>query len=337
MKIIVTGGSGFLGRYIVNSLLKEGHEVAVFGRSFPKDLAEKGVKCLRGCLSHPVQVNNALFNVEAVFHVGAKAGIWGKWKDFYNTNVLGTYNVLKACQQHSIPYLVYTSTPSVVFSGKDIIKKDETMSYGRNFLCHYARSKAMAEKMVLKANTSAFKTIALRPHLIWGVGDNHLIPKILQRAQKGRLVQIGEGENLVDLTHVKNAAYGHLLAFKALQKKDFLGGKAYFLSDDAPVNLWQWLNDLLEKFNLAKIKNKISFKKAYLGGGFLELIYNTFRLKSDPLLTRFLAVQLSKNHYFDLSSAKKDFSYAPIISNEQGIKELILGHKAHRIGGSQDS
>jgi nucleoside-diphosphate-sugar epimerase len=141
--------------------------------------------------------------MDVVFHVAALAGIWGKWRHYYDTNVLGTRHVIDGCRAHGVPKLIYTSSPSVTFDGRPQENLDERADYPRNWLCHYSHTKALAEQEVLAAAGKQLATCALRPHLIWGPGDRHLIPQFITRAREGRLLRVGDGKNLVDTTYVE--------------------------------------------------------------------------------------------------------------------------------------
>jgi len=323
MRILVTGGGGFLGGYIVRDLLERGHEVAVFGRSAQPDLEAQGVRVFRGDLFDAEQVHEACEGVEAVFHVAAQTGVWGSWESFYRTNIDGTQNVIDACREQGVKYLIYTSTPSVVFTGKALINADESLPYGDNWLCHYAHTKSIAEKEVLEADDpDGLRTVALRPHLIWGVGDPHLVPRIIEQAGRGRLRIVGGGDNLVDITHVTNAASAHLLALDAL-KRGVGGGNAYFISQGEPVRLWDWINDLLGRLGLPPVVKKVSLKKAYAAGTVLECVWKVLRMKGEPPMTRFVAVELAKDHYFNIEAARRDLGYEPTVSTEAGLKEIV--------------
>lgn len=323
MNILVTGGGGFLGRYIIKNLLQRGHNLRILGRQPHPDLEALGVRVIQGNISNSVTVHNAIFDCDAVFHVAAKAGIWGNWNGYFQTNVIGTRNVIKACQTHCIQYLIYTSTPSVVCNGNDLHNVNESIPYGKHWLCHYAHTKAIAEQEILAANnSSSLLTIALRPHLIWGIGDKYLIPRILQRAKAGTLRIVGEGNNQVDIVHVTNAAHAHLLAFEALQKG--IGcGKPYFISQGKPVELFSWINNLLRELKLSQITKRISFKNAYRLGAILEQTHKVFCPQKEPLMTRFLATELAKDHFFDISNARRDLGYSPIISTEDALCQFI--------------
>ncbi len=327
---LVTGGGGFLGRHVVNGLLERGFTVRILGRSPQPDLEGRGVVVFRGDLTDAELVTKAVEGCQAVFHVAARAGVWGDWDSYYRPNVLGTRYVLEACRRTATPYLVYTSTPSVVFTGEAFEGADESLPYGRNWLCPYPETKAMAEKEVLAAHTpGVLSTCALRPHLIWGSGDPHIVPRILQRARAGRLRIVGDGNNRVDITHVRNAAQAHLLALDAL-KAGRAGGKAYFISQGEPVLLWDWINTLLRGVGIPELTRKISLKRAYGLGAALEKIWHWLHLSGEPPMTRFVAVELAKSHWYDISAARRDLGYEPLVKTGEGLEEMIREEKARR-------
>ncbi|MEM9227620.1 MAG: NAD-dependent epimerase/dehydratase family protein [Verrucomicrobiota bacterium] len=327
MRILVTGGGGFLGRAIVKRLLARGDEVRILGRSAQDDLAALGVEVIRGDIAEAAAVDAAVTGVDAVFHVAAKAGFWGDYESYYRPNVTGTLNVLAACKKHGVARLVYTSTPSVVFSGQAFEGADETLPYGRDWLCAYPQTKAEAEQAILAAHgEDGLHTCALRPHLIWGAGDPHIVPRLVESARAGKLRIVGDGTNKVDVTHVKNAALAHTQALDALDHGQ-AGGKAYFISQGEPVALWLWINDLLGRLGEPEVKRAISAGKAYRLGGILEWVYRTFKLKGEPPMTRFLAVEFAKSHWFDISAARRDLGYSPEISMEAWLDEVVAEWK----------
>ncbi|MDA7950087.1 MAG: NAD-dependent epimerase/dehydratase family protein [Pirellulaceae bacterium] len=323
MRAFVTGAGGFLGKHLVRLLLQEGYEVTTYSRGNYPELQQSGVKTERGDIRDKERVTQASKGAEIVFHVAAKAGIWGPWKEYYGINTIGTENVLHACKKNGIPKLVYTSSPSVTFDGAKQTFIDETVPYSSRWLCNYPRSKALAEEKVLLANDSRnFLTCALRPHLIWGPGDQHLVPRLLDRARQGKLFQVGSGKNLIDITYVENGAFAHLQVARALTSDAKVCGNAYFLSQGEPVNCWHWISGLLALVDLPPVKKKISYPLARVVGASMEVAYTLLRKKDEPKMTRFLAAQLAFDHYFDISKAKDDFGYTPKISTEQGMKRL---------------
>ena len=323
-KALITGGGGFVGSAIVKKLLEIGVEPVVVGRQTYPELIALGVEVRQGDIRDRDFLVKACRDCDTVFHVAAKAGIWGARHEYFSINLNGTENVIFACKANKISRLVYTSTPSVVFAQGDLAGVDERMPYSRNFLCHYAASKAMAEQEVLAANsTDRLRTVALRPHLVWGPGDTNLIPRLLERGRNGLLKQVGDGRNLVDISYIDNVVDAHLLAAANLNESGTAAGKAYFISQGEPVNLWSWINELFSELAIPPVIKKVNFKKAYLAGMVLELVYKIFAIDREPMMTRFLAEQLAKSHWFSIKRARLDFGYQPKISTREGIARLV--------------
>ncbi len=324
MRVLVTGGGGFLGGALVRALQQRGYEVVSLQRGVYPELNTVCFAVLQGDISNQADVISAAAGCDAVFHVAAMAGVWGAYADYYRVNVTGTQNIIRACEVQNIPQLIYTSSPSVVFSGADENGIDESAPYPGNYLTAYPATKALAEQQVLKANSESLQTVALRPHLIWGAGDQHLVPRIISRARAGRLKLVGNGHNLVDSTCIENAVQAHLLAFDALRETSACAGKAYFISNGEPVSMPDLINRILAAADLPPVTKTISSGLAYGVGGVLELVYRLLRIKREPLMTRFVARQLSCAHWYDLSAARRDLNYEPVVSLEQGLQRLQL-------------
>ncbi|MDZ4779486.1 MAG: NAD-dependent epimerase/dehydratase family protein [Planctomycetia bacterium] len=323
MKALVTGGGGFLGRYIVEQLIARGDQVRALQRGDYPELAQLGVEVFKGDIRDETQVVEACRGVDTVFHVAAVAGIWGPWKRYYEINTLGTRHVLTGCRTHGVSRVVFCSSPSVTFNGVDQCGVNESVPYATRWLCHYPHTKALAEQMVLRANgENGLLTCALRPHLIWGPRDQHLIPRLIDRARRGQLRRVGDGTNLIDMVYVENAAHAHLLAADALRQGSPACGQAYFISQGEPVNCWTWHNEVLALADLPPVARSLSAKAAWRIGAAMEAVYSLLRLQSEPLMTRFLAAQLSTSHYFDISAARRDLRYAPIVSTATGMARL---------------
>jgi nucleoside-diphosphate-sugar epimerase len=327
MRILVTGGGGFVGRHVIERLLKRGYEVSSFGRTAQPELEALGVTCLRGDLADAKAIHSACAGKDAVFHVAAKAGIWGTWDSFYEPNVVGTRNVVAACKANGIGRLIYTSTPSVVFNRQAFSGADETLPYGSRWLCHYAHTKAIAEAETLAANDANFKVVALRPHLVFGPRDPHLLPRVIAKAKSGKLRIVGDGTARVDLSYVGNVADAHLNAFDALEAGRG-AGKAYFISQGEPVALWPWINNLLQALDLDPIKRRVPLPLAYGVGGLCELVWHGLRRSEDPPMTRFVAVELAKDHYFDITAAKRDLGYAPQTGMTEAMQQTVADLRA---------
>lgn len=324
MQTLVTGAAGFLGLYVTEQLVARGDYVRVLCRRRSPELDALGVETVHADLRDAHAVIAACEGVDCVFHVAGVAGIWGPWEHYHGINVLGTEHVLRGCQKHSVHRLVYTSSPSVTFDGSPQEGIDESAPYPKRWLCHYPHTKALAEQAVLAANgVGALATCSLRPHLIWGPRDRHLIPRVVQRARSGRLRRVGDGANLVDTVYVENAARAHLQAADALHSADAQpAGKAYFISQGEPVNCWDWIDQILALEGLAPVCKSISLNAAWRVGAACEVLWKVLSKRSEPPMTRFLAAQLGTSHWFDISAARRDFGYEATVSTDEGMRRL---------------
>jgi nucleoside-diphosphate-sugar epimerase len=322
MKALVTGGGGFLGRAIIEQLLARGDEVRSFARGSYPDLSARGVDVVQGDVANSDAVLRAVTGCEVVFHVAAKAGLWGHASDFFNANVAGTDNVIRACRQSGVTRLVYTSSPSVVFNGRDMEGADESVPYARTYHADYPRTKALAEQRLLAANSSTMATIALRPHLLWGPNDTQLTKSILARGRSGTLARIGGRDPLVDFTYVDNAALAHVLAADKLAVGAPISGRPFFITQGEPVPLWTFVDRLLEAGSIPPVQRTISPRIAYGAGALLELAYRFLPLKGEPRLTRFLVEELCTAHWFDIAASRRELGYKPFVSIEEGLLRL---------------
>ena len=324
MKILVTGGGGFLGQALCAGLVERGHQVLSFNRSHYPALQAMGVGQIQGDLADAQAVRHAVTGMDAVMHNAAKAGAWGSHESYHLANVVGTDNVLAACRAHGVSKLVYTSTPSVTHRATHPVEglgADE-VPYGEDFQAPYAATKAIAEQRVLAANDASLATVALRPRLIWGPGDQQLVPRLAQRSRAGRLRLVGDGSNLVDTTYIDNAALAHFLALDALAPGAACAGKAYFISNGEPLPMRELLNKLLAAVGAPSVEKHISFGMAYRIGAVSERLWPLLRLPGEPPLTRFLAEQLCTAHWYSMEPARRDFGYVPCISIDEGLTRL---------------
>ena len=321
MKVLVTGGGGFLGSAICRLLKARGDEVISFARSRSPGLDAIGVAQVQGDVSSLDMMLQATQGCDAIIHSAALAGIWGHFEDFSRTNIGGTLAVLAACELNGIGKLVYTSTPSVVHAGGDIEGGDERLPYASHFTAHYPATKAVAEQRVLEANGPKLATVALRPHLIWGPGDRHLLPRILARAKAGKLRFIGPSKK-VDTIYIDNAAQVHLNALDRVAPGAACAGKAYFVSQGQPVALDEMVNRLLRSCGQPPVSARVSPFVANLAGRAFEAIWRVTGKQDDPPMTRFLAEQLSTAHWFNISAARRDLGYQPKVSLTEGMVRL---------------
>jgi len=321
MNVLVTGGGGFLGQAVVRQLLDRGHSARVLNRSGYPELEALGVECLRGDLADAEAVERAVAGCDAVVHVAAKAGPGLYAPDFERPNVDGTRNVLDACRRHAIRALVHTSSPSVVHGGGDIEGGDERLPSPEHFHAPYPETKARAERMVLAANGSTLKTCALRPHLIWGPGDNQLLPRLIERNRAGRL-RLPAPDKKIDTVYIDNAAEAHVLALHDLIGEGRSAGRAYFISNGEPMANAEIIAALLKAVGEVPRIRTINPRLAMAVAGVVEGLWRFTGRRSDPPLSRFVVDHLSTAHWYDLSAARRDLGYRPRVSVAEGLKRL---------------
>ncbi|WP_159016820.1 2-alkyl-3-oxoalkanoate reductase [Cognatiluteimonas profundi] len=324
MNILVTGGGGFLGQALCRGLLERGHAVASFSRHHHGELDALGVRQIAGDLADRDAVMAAVRGCDAVFHNAAKAGAWGSHASYHAANVVGTDNVIAACRAFGIGRLVYTSSPSVTHRATHPVAGGtaDSVPYGEHFKAPYPATKAIAERAVLAASDRDLATVALRPRLIWGPGDQQLLPRLVQRARAGRLRLVGNGDNLIDTTYIDNAAQAHFDAFDRLEPGAPCAGRAYFISNGEPRPARDIINALLAAAGEAPVHKTVPFPIAYAIGAACEAAWTLLPLKGEPPLTRFLAEQLATTHWYDMSPATRDFGYVPRVSIDEGLARL---------------
>ena len=331
MKALVTGGGGFLGRRIVELLVSEGHEVRFLARGRYPEVEALGAKGLQIDLADRDRLGEAVEGVDTIFHVAAKAGVWGSREEFFGINVEGTRNLLDAAEAAGVPRLVYTSTPSVVSYESDVENGPQSLPYATSYKAFYPESKAEAERMVLRANSRHLATVSLRPHLIFGPRDPHILPRFVTAALKGRLRIIGNGTNKVDFTYVDNAAWAHLDAAAALTSSEAAcAGKAYFISNDEPVPLWGWFNDLLGELGVPRVERRIGHGTAKTLFTIIETAHKLLPL-GEPTVTAFLADAMATSHWFDMGPAKRDFGYRIRVTMDEAMAPTVAYLTEHTV------
>ncbi len=363
--VLVTGATGFLGSHLLARLRAADRPITIVSRSPRPELAAQGIRVVAGALHDPAVCADAVRGAATVFHVAARVGVWGAYDDFHRDNVLATRALLAAARDAGVARFIHTSTPSVVYNGRDLAGADESLPLTTDCPSPYPLTKALAEREVLAAHTDTFRTCALRPHLIWGIGDPHLVPRILARAAAGRLRVVGRGENLVDMVHVENATDAHLQAETALaaplpepcnpigytppagptpascnpmgytapeiieQQRSNLsgnhpGGRAYFITNGEPINLWRWIDELLVALDRPRLPSRaIPLPVASALGATCELAWRALRRDGEPPMTRFIAAELAKHHWFNLSAARRDLGYSPRTTMAEGTRALV--------------
>lgn len=321
MKVLVTGGGGFLGSAISRQLLARGDQVVALQRRPADELARLGAIIVRGEITDLPLLLASAEGCDAIIHTAGKAGVWGKFEDYHRVNVVGTEQVLQACRKLAIPLLVHTSSPSITHAGKDIEGEDESMPVATEFLSPYPATKAAAEALVLAANSPTLLTTALRPHLIWGPGDPHILPRLAASVRRGKLALPG-ADRVIDTVFVENAARAHVLALDELRGAARNAGKPYFISNDEPLRQDVIIPQLLKAIGINAEVRAVPAGVARIAGAICENLWTWFAIQSEPPVTRFTADQLSTSHWYNISAAKRDFGYRPEFSIAQGAELL---------------
>lgn len=323
-KVLVTGAGGFLGSFIVRDLFNKGtYEIYTFSRKSYKNLEQYNVTQIQGDLQNPQDLLMATKGMDAIIHCASQVGMWATYETFYNTNFLGTKNIVDAAIINQVPKFIHTSTPSVAFGNESLCNVDESTPYPKKYYSYYAQTKALAEQYVLSKKSPTFSVVAIRPHLIFGPGDLNLVPRVIDSAKKGKLKIVGDGENLVDVTYVENASEVHLIALEKLSPTASMNGKAYFLGQ-GPIKLWDFTNDILKRSEMKPITKKIPLFVCYAIGFLIECSLKLIgKYDIHPPMTRFVAMQLGMSHYYDHKALYKDFDYTPRYSIQEGLDRLF--------------
>jgi nucleoside-diphosphate-sugar epimerase len=321
MRILVTGGGGFLGSSICRQLASLGHQVIAFQRSDANHLVLPGLTAIRGDVTDLPSLASATAGCDAVVHTAGKAGVWGDAAAYHRVNVDGTANVIEACRQHGIRWLVHTSSPSIVHAGEDIGGADESLPIADHFTAPYPASKAAAERLVMAANGERLLTVALRPHLIWGPGDPHILPRLAAKARGGRLALPGP-DKLIDTIFVENAALAHVQALQELTGAARCAGKPYFVTNNEPLPQGEIIQRLLAAIGIEVRIRAVPVGAAMTAGALCEFVWRALHLKSEPPVTRFSVEQLATAHWFDTRAAERDFGYLPTVSIAEGLNRL---------------
>lgn len=317
MLVLISGGTGLVGRHTARLLLAQGHTVRLMGRDFAPvaDLLAAGAFAVPADLRSRAAVIAACAGVDAVVHAGALSAPWGAWQDFQTINVDGTAHVVEGCRIHGVRRLVAISSPAVVFTGGDHINTTEAAPYPQRFTSAYARSKALAEQLVHAAPD--VPSVTLRPKAVFGPGDRSLLPRIVAAAQAGRLPQIGSGRNLVDLTYVENVAHAIGLALT----REAAVGRTYHITNDEHIPLWELIRTVLERLRIATRLRPAPLSLMLAMAAALEA--RAAFTGVEPLLTRYTVAVLGRTQTYDIAAARRDLGYTPLLSVAEGVERTL--------------
>ena len=320
MQILVTGGTGFLGQHLARALLARGHGVCIAGRDFgtAQEVITAGAQSVIADLRDRAAITAACAGVDAVFHVGALSAPWGNRRDFFAINVDGTAHVIDGCRIHNVSRLIYVSSPSVLFDGKDQRDLTDAAPYPHRFASVYSLTKKLGEDLV---NKSGLAAVTLRPKAIFGPGDRALLPRLIDAARRGRLPQIGNGRNLVDLTYVDNVVHALVLALDAPAAV----GNTYTITNNEHTSLWDVIKSVLRRLGINDQLRRVPLPVALAAATLMEA--RAAMTKQEPTLTRYTAAILGRTQTYNISAAKRDLGYTPLVSVAEGVERTLAALK----------
>lgn len=318
-RVFVTGGSGFLGRALIRRLRKEGVDVVALARSGSSVAAVEsvGATACKAGLSDTAAVTAAMRGCDAVFHVAAHFTEWDAYAAFHEANVVGTEHMLRAARDAAVPTFVAAGAAGVVMGRPEPmlkIREDRPLQFPS--WAPYTATKALAEQRILQANGDGFRTVVVRPPMIWGPGMP-MLDEILAVVEAGQFALPGGGRHAISTAHVDNVVEALLLAARHGR-----GGQAYFVSDGDDIVFEQMVTDLLATRGLPPIKRSVPFAIAWGIASVMEGIWRTFRLKSKPPLTRQMLRMIGKAFTLDDSKARSELGYRPVIRRGAALAEM---------------
>jgi nucleoside-diphosphate-sugar epimerase len=326
VKVLVTGASGMLGAAVARELHARGDEVTTFQRR-PSGLAGTVARECLGDVTDPATVQAATAGCDAVVHLAARVSVTGAWPEFAKVNVEGTRYVLAGARRAGASRFVLVSSPSVAHSGSALVGVGAEPADPARARGHYARSKAMAERLALGADGRDLAVVAVRPHLVWGPGDTQLVGRIVARARAGRLALVGAGAALIDTTYVSNAA---VAIVAALDRADAAHGQALVVSNGQPRPVAELVGRICAAAGVAAPRRRVPFAVARAGGTVAERVWAGLALRGDPPMTRFLAEQLATAHWFDQRRTREVLDWAPAVSLDEGFARLAAWYGRDR-------
>lgn len=321
MKALVTGATGFLGGALTRRLRGMGWDVTGIGRNPKKlnELEDLGVHPLRLDIKNKDELILAFKEQEIIFHCAAFPSPWGNFEKFYQANVIGTRNVVRACLENKVKRLVYVSTPSIYFNynSRTNVKENDPLPEP---ISNYAHTKLLAEEEIDKGFANGLAAISIRPRALFGKGDTVIFPRLIPRLKSGRLPILGDGENIVDLTYIENVVDALLLC--AESPANTLG-KKYNITNGEPVKIWKLIERICDELNYPRPKRRIPYRAADAVARTLEFAYSLIPFSPEPPLTRLSVSMMANSSTLDISAARNELGYQPKISIEEGVGRFL--------------
>jgi nucleoside-diphosphate-sugar epimerase len=314
----VTGGSGFIGGRLIERLVAEGRPVRALARSdaAASKVEALGAEAVRGDLGDRASLAAGAAGCATAFHLAAHLGEWGPWEEFERGNVEGTRNALAACAEAGVRRFVHCGTEAALMAGRPLVHVDETAPLRPDSRAPYPATKARAELAVREANRDGFETVVVRPRFVWGRGDTTLLPELVKTVEAGKFAWIGGGGNVTDTAHVDNVVEGLVLGAER-----GAAGEAYFVTDGEPVVFREFVTAMLRTQGVEPPDRSLPAWTAAPLARICELAWR-LPLPGEPPMTRFRTWLLTQECTIDISKARGEIGYEPIVTRAQGHAEL---------------
>jgi len=315
----VTGGSGFIGGRLIERLTADGRSVRALARSeaAARRVEKLGAEPVRGELGDRDSLAAGAEGCGLAFHLAAYLGEWGDWEEFERGNVDGTRNVLAACADAGVGRFVHCGSEAALMAGEPLVWVDETAPLRPDSKAPYPATKAKAEEAVRSANRNGFETVVLRPRFVWGKGDTTLLPEMAKTVEAGKWAWVGGGRNLTATTHVDNVVEGLILAAERGRP-----GEAYFVTDGDPVVFRDFVTSMLRTQGVEPPGRSLPAWTAAPLARVSEAAWRLLPLKGEPPMTVFRSWLLTQECTIDISKAREELGYAPVVDRERGLEEL---------------
>lgn len=319
MTILVTGASGFVGRRLVNALLRQNKKVRILVRKPPTNFSKidlSKVEVRIGDITKKDSISEIMDGIEIVYHCAAKLGA-GRREDFYSVNLDGTDNLLQEAVHSGVNRFVHVSSVSVMSEYRDHFGSNEDEKYASWWTEPYTPSKVESEKTALRYSRN-LKIVVIRPGWIWGPGDINTF-NISKAIMAGFIPSIGNGENILSLTYIMNVIHALLLAGDV----NCTSGEVFLINDGQRVTQKLLLGALADRLNPDARSISIPFSLAYQISHIYEIINRSTLWKLPGNISRHNTCVAAKNFEFSLEKAKRILHFYPPISFSDGIDETV--------------
>lgn len=312
MKIFITGGTGLLGRAVVNRLSQEGHQLYLLTRQSKSDTAN--LHYIQGDILHVSAWEKHLVDMDIMLHMAAPVTFWGPWQLYQDGIIDATKHILEASKRYGIKRFIYISSESVLQDKGSLKGANEHTPYPAEPNSYYGKSKMLAEKILL-ADHSLIEKIIIRPTFIWGPGLP-MLNLLKEKVANRQFLWVGKGEVTIDMVHADNVAELIALTLTKGENKDI-----FFVTDEAPKTAKTFLTDLTASQGVQLPDKSISGKLARPLAAGIEQIWKSLHLPGTPPMTRFDLAFIAQERSYDISKAKS-IGYRPVKSYEEGLTEL---------------